>query len=99
MPIAEARQTIALVGETGGGKTTVANLCRPYSPKRGTIRIDGRYISTITLSSLREHLGIVPQNLTLLNMSIVNMFDMGASKRRTTRSRRLAKQLPYMIRS
>lgn len=70
--VAEAGQTIALVGETGGGKTTVANLlCRRYNPKRGRIRIDGQDISTVTLHSLRECIGVVPQNPSLLNMSIL----------------------------
>jgi ATP-binding cassette subfamily B protein len=57
-----AGQTLALVGETGAGKSTLAKLvARFYDPQRGTVRIDGHDLRDITQESLRRQLGIVPQ--------------------------------------
>jgi ATP-binding cassette, subfamily B, bacterial HlyB/CyaB len=53
-------QTIALVGRSGSGKTTIAKLILGlYEPTSGKILIDGRDITTISLQSLREHIGVV----------------------------------------
>lgn len=58
----EAGQSIALVGATGEGKTTIANLvARFYEPKSGTIKIDGEDYLQKTLESLRSQLGVVLQ--------------------------------------
>jgi ATP-binding cassette subfamily B protein len=55
-------QTVALVGATGAGKSTLVKLvARFYDPVEGAVRIDGRDLSTVTQQSLREQLGIVPQ--------------------------------------
>ncbi len=55
-------ETIALVGPTGGGKTTVVNLlCRFYEPRRGQIRIGGRDYTEYTLESLQSRIGVVLQ--------------------------------------
>ncbi len=55
-------QTVALVGETGAGKSTFAKLvARFYDPTEGAIRIDGHDLRTITANSLRSQMGIVPQ--------------------------------------
>ena len=55
-------QTVALVGASGSGKSTVVSLLeRFYAPRSGTITIGGRDISDIPVKSLREHLGIVTQ--------------------------------------
>lgn len=66
-------QVVAVVGPSGAGKTTIANLIpRFYDPKVGNIMIDGIDIKTITLKSLREQIGIVPQETVLFNGSVYN---------------------------
>lgn len=68
---AESGKTVALVGETGGGKsTTLKLLSRFYDVTKGSIRIDGQDIREITLSSLRDALGVVPQDPSMFNASI-----------------------------
>ncbi len=58
----EAGQSVALVGATGDGKTTISNLVgRFYEPTNGNILIDGMDYKNITLQSLRNHMGIVLQ--------------------------------------
>jgi ATP-binding cassette subfamily B protein len=55
-------EMIALVGPTGGGKTTIVNLlCRFYEPKQGVIRINGRDYTDYTLQSIQSRVGIVLQ--------------------------------------
>jgi ATP-binding cassette, subfamily B, bacterial len=57
-----AGTTVALVGHTGAGKSTIAKLlARFYDPRDGRIRIDGHDLRDVTQSSLRRQLGIVPQ--------------------------------------
>ena len=59
----EPGETIALVGPTGAGKTTIVNLIsRFYDIEEGTIRIDGYDITKITLESLRKQMGIMTQD-------------------------------------
>jgi len=66
-----AGKTFALVGPSGGGKTTICHLIpRFYAATGGEIRIDGRNIETITLESLRHSIGIVQQDVYLFNASI-----------------------------
>ena len=66
-----AGTTVALVGRSGAGKTTLASLIpRFYEPDSGSIRIDGTDISTVTLKSLRDSIGIVPQDAVLFSASI-----------------------------
>lgn len=65
-------QTVALVGETGAGKSsTMKLLLRFYDVTSGRITIDGHDIRDITLSSLREALGVVPQDPLLFNATVV----------------------------
>ncbi|KAK2055598.1 ABC transporter [Colletotrichum caudatum] len=65
-------QTIALVGETGAGKSTMMKLLlRFYDVTAGRITIDGHDLRDITLSSLREMLGVVPQDPLLFNASVM----------------------------
>jgi ABC-type multidrug transport system fused ATPase/permease subunit len=57
-----AGTTVALVGHTGAGKSTIAKLlARFYDPREGTITIDGHDLRDVTQASLRRQLGIVPQ--------------------------------------
>ncbi|NEQ09157.1 MAG: ABC transporter ATP-binding protein [Moorea sp. SIO4E2] len=59
--------TVALVGSSGAGKSTVAKLAaRFYDPQKGEILIDNRNLQDISLESLRSHLGIVSQETLLL---------------------------------
>jgi ABC-type transport system involved in Fe-S cluster assembly fused permease/ATPase subunit len=65
-------QTIALVGETGAGKSTIMKLLlRFYDVTSGRITIDGHDIRDITLDSLRNALGVVPQDPLLFNASVI----------------------------
>ncbi|MBE6628255.1 MAG: ABC transporter ATP-binding protein [Ruminococcaceae bacterium] len=67
----EAGKTFALVGPSGGGKTTVCHLIPHfYNVQKGTIRIDGVDIQDITLESLRRNIGIVQQDIYLFNASV-----------------------------
>ena len=64
-------ETIALVGPTGGGKSTIVNLlCRFYEPKAGVIRFCGRDYTTIRLDSIHSRLGIVLQTPHLFSGTI-----------------------------
>ncbi|KAI9929152.1 hypothetical protein MW887_001556 [Aspergillus wentii] len=68
-----AGQTVALVGETGGGKSTILKLIlRMYDPIQGTIAIDGQDIREVRLDSLRESIGVVPQDAIMLHDTIMN---------------------------
>jgi len=68
---ARAGETIALLGATGSGKTTIINLLpRFYDPSEGCITIDGHDLREVTLDSLRSQIGIVLQETTLFSGSI-----------------------------
>lgn len=68
---AEGGQTIAFVGETGGGKSTMLKLLfRFYDVTGGSIMIDGQDLRSVTQSSLRDALGLVPQDPLLFNQTI-----------------------------
>jgi subfamily B ATP-binding cassette protein MsbA len=64
-------ETIALVGQSGSGKTTFANLIpRFHHPSAGRLLVDGHDIEDITLASLRANVGLVSQDVVLFNDSI-----------------------------
>ncbi len=66
-----AGQTVALVGETGAGKSTLAKLiARFYDPQRGRVRVDGHDLRELRASALRSQLGIVPQEGFLFSGTI-----------------------------
>jgi ATP-binding cassette, subfamily B, multidrug efflux pump len=68
---AEPGQTVALLGATGSGKTTIINLIpRFYDPTEGAVLIDGQDIRDVTLESLRQQIGIVLQETTLFTGTI-----------------------------
>ena len=67
----DARQTVAFVGSTGSGKTTILSLiCRNYDIQKGQILIDGIDIKRIKLSSLRKHFGQMLQDVFLFSGTI-----------------------------
>ena len=64
-------KTFALVGPSGGGKTTICHLIPHfYNVEKGEILIDGKEIHDITLASLRRNIGIVQQDIYLFNASV-----------------------------
>ncbi len=64
-------QNVALVGPSGGGKTTLCNLIpRFYEPESGEILLDGKNIKDITLHSLRSNIGVVAQDVYLFSGTI-----------------------------
>jgi ATP-binding cassette subfamily B protein len=74
----KAGQTIAIVGPTGAGKTTLINLLqRVHEPQVGKILIDGTDISTVTRKSLRHSIATVFQDAGLLNRSIIENIRLG----------------------
>ncbi|MHB0950746.1 MAG: glucan ABC transporter ATP-binding protein/ permease [Allorhizobium sp.] len=74
----KAGQTIAIVGPTGAGKTTLINLLqRVHEPQAGKILIDGTDISTVTRKSLRHSIATVFQDAGLLNRSIIENIRLG----------------------
>lgn len=66
-------ETFALVGPSGGGKTTVCHLIpRFYRVERGEILVDGHNINSVTMDSLRRSIGIVQQDVYLFNDTVKN---------------------------
>lgn len=67
----EPGEKIAIVGQTGAGKSTLVDLIpRFYDPDRGRVKIDGYDVRQLDLKTLRRHIGIVPQDPVLLKGSI-----------------------------
>ncbi|MFC6332213.1 ABC transporter ATP-binding protein [Paenibacillus septentrionalis] len=67
----KAGQSIALVGHTGSGKSTIINLlCRFYDPVQGSVLIDGIDIRDVTLDSLRKQVGLVMQDTFIFSGTI-----------------------------
>jgi len=74
----EAEQRVALVGESGGGKSTLfALLQRFHDPQTGRIVIDGQDIATTMQDSLRAAIALVPQDVGLLNRSVIENIRYG----------------------
>ncbi len=75
---AEPGQMIALVGPSGSGKSTIANLIpRFYDVDSGTITIDGQDIRDVTSDSLREQIGLVPQETMLFSTTVMENIRYG----------------------
>jgi ATP-binding cassette subfamily B protein len=75
---AEPGQTIALVGETGSGKTSIVSLiARFYEPQQGRILIDGHDLAGATIESLRNQIGIVTQENFLFTGTIMENLKFG----------------------
>ena len=64
-------ESLALVGQTGSGKSTVVRLLyRLYDPESGCIRLDGQDLRSLTQTSMRAEMGMVPQDVVLFNETI-----------------------------
>lgn len=75
----KAGESIAILGGTGSGKSTIANLiCRLFDPSEGVIQIDGTDVKDYDLKSLRSQIGYVPQDVFLFSDSIRNNIEFGA---------------------
>ena len=71
-------QTVALVGPTGSGKSSIVSLLpRFYDPTAGAVRIDGVDVRAVTLQSLRRHIGVVLQNPFLFSATIAENIAYG----------------------
>jgi subfamily B ATP-binding cassette protein MsbA len=71
-------KTVALVGPSGGGNSTLADLVpRFYDPIEGQVLIDGTSLKDLELESLRKHIGVVTQESILFNDSIFNNIAFG----------------------
>ncbi len=74
----EAGSYVALVGSSGGGKTTLCSLIpRFYDVTNGSIKIDGKDIRDIKLKSLRDHIGIVQQDVYLFAGTVIENISYG----------------------
>ena len=79
--VAKPGQSIALVGRSGSGKSTISSLLtRFYMPQQGEIRLDDSPLNSIDLKSLRAQFAVVSQNVTLFNDSIANNIAYGAKQ-------------------
>lgn len=77
----QAGETIALVGMSGGGKTSLVNLVpRFYEATQGEILLDGQLLSNISLKSLRQQIAMVSQNVVLFDDSIAANIAYGDAK-------------------
>ncbi len=75
---AKAGETIALVGPSGGGKSTIINLIpRLYDVSNGAVKIDGQDIRGVTLESLRKSIALVSQDVTLFDDTVANNIGFG----------------------
>lgn len=76
---AESGQKVALVGESGVGKTTIIDLLMAfYFPKKGRVLVDGHDVRRFDLRTYRGFLGVVPQEVTLFNDTVFNNIRYGS---------------------
>ncbi len=88
----KAGQTLGIIGTTGSGKSTIANLLmRMYDPSSGRIEIDGHDIRNYNISALRKQIGFVPQDVFLFSDTIANNIAFGLDNLDTNLIERAAK--------
>jgi len=74
----DARQVLALVGKSGGGKSTIIHLIlRFYDPASGSISLGGRDLRQLSVSSFHARIGVVAQDTQLFNCSILDNITYG----------------------
>ena len=82
-------ETVALVGSSGSGKTSLVNLIpRFYEPTAGRLFIDGHDVTTLTLASLRAQIALVSQDVLLFDDTIAANIAYGAMSRHAARGHR-----------
>jgi subfamily B ATP-binding cassette protein MsbA len=96
-----AGETVALVGSSGGGKTTFANMVpRFYHPDSGRIMLDGHDLESLTLESLRRNVALVSQEVALFNdtvaANIAYGLSAGASRDAITRAAEAAHAMDFI---
>lgn len=88
----EPGQKMAIIGKTGSGKTTIADLLvRMYDVTEGQVRIDGKDVREHDLANLRERIGYVPQDVFLFSNTISNNIAFGTSDAEQTDIEEFAK--------
>ncbi len=90
----EPGEVVAVVGESGAGKTTLTNLLlRFYDPREGAVRVDGRDLRELTLMSLRRHIAVVTQETFLFDDTVaenIRYAESGATDEDVVRAARAA---------
>ncbi|VVE61912.1 ABC transporter ATP-binding protein [Pandoraea captiosa] len=93
-------QTVAIVGGSGSGKSTLARLLfRLYQPDAGTVSIDGQNLRDVTQQSLRDAIGIVPQDTILFNETLAYNIAYGrpgATRADVVKAARSAQLAPFI---
>lgn len=85
-------EMVAIIGRTGSGKSTIANLImRMYDPVKGEVLIDGKPITEVNLEGYRSQIGFVPQEVFLFSDTIANNIAFSADKLDMPRVERAAK--------
>jgi ATP-binding cassette, subfamily B, beta-glucan exporter len=99
---AKPGETVALVGATGSGKSTaMALLQRLWDPAEGTVLVDGHDVQNVSLDSLRDRIGVVPQETLLLNRTIGENLRIGrpdATREEMEHAARLAEAHDFIMR-
>jgi subfamily B ATP-binding cassette protein MsbA len=91
-------QTVALVGQSGGGKSTLATLVpRFYAPDSGRILLDGIDLQQYSLAGLRRHIGYVSQDVLLFNDTVAGNIAYGAMRQASREHIRAAAQAAHAL--